>query len=147
MQKRSANRDLAIQQGQKTYKSKPCKKCGSEEKYVSSYGCVSCNIEKNSHKLFDDELMNKYRTPAVVNSKTYRYRTRKKNQMPANADTKLILKFYEESERLTKETGVKYSVDHIIPISKGGLHHQDNLQVITLSENSKKGNKLCQQSS
>jgi len=147
MQKRSEKRDLAIQQGLKTYLSTPCKKCGSEEKYVSSYGCVKCNIEKNSHKLFDEELMSKYRTPALANSKTYRYRTKKRNQMPDDADPKKILKFYEEAERLTKETGIKYSVDHIIPISKGGLHHQDNLQVITLSENSRKGNRLCQQSS
>lgn len=147
MQKRSENRDLAIKQKQKTYMSTPCKICGSEEKYVSSYSCVKCNIERNGHKLFDKNLMEKYRTPAIVNSKTYRYRTKKRNQMPNDADRKLILKFYEEAERLSKETGIKYSVDHIIPISKGGLHHQDNLQVITLSENCRKGNKLCHQSS
>jgi len=143
MQKRSNTRDLAIQEGKKTYLAKPCKKCGTEEKYVSSYSCVKCAVDNSLHKLFNNELMQKYRTKAKKNAKTYRYRTKKKNQMPDDADSSKILEFYKEAERLTKETGIMYSVDHIIPISKGGLHHQDNLQVITLSENSRKGNKLC----
>lgn len=65
-----------------------------------------------------------------------------KNLMPDNADKKAIQKFYDEAKRLTIETSVKYEVDHIKPISKGGLHHQDNLRVITFTENRKKGNKL-----
>ena len=35
-----------------------------------------------------------------------------------------------------------YEVDHIIPISKGGLHMISNLQYLTISENRSKGNKL-----
>jgi len=35
-----------------------------------------------------------------------------------------------------------YEVDHIIPLSKGGLHHQDNLQYLTVLENRQKGNRL-----
>ena len=143
MQKRSLNRDIAIKEGKKIYLAKPCKLCGTNEKYVSSYGCVKCNIDKNSHKLFDNDLMKKYRTKSIINAKTYRYRSRKRTQMPDDADHQKILEFYKEAERLTEETGIVYSVDHIIPLSKGGLHHQDNLQVITLSENSRKGNKLC----
>lgn len=137
------NRDDSIQKGQKTYlSSTQCKKCGSFEKYVTSYGCVSCNVEKNLHKLYNNNLMNQYRTKAKVNAKTYRYRTRKKDQMPQDADNEKILWFYKEAERLTEETGIIHHVDHIIPISKGGLHHQDNLQVLTKRENLSKGNKL-----
>ncbi len=40
---------------------------------------------------------------------------------------------------MTSETGIPHEVDHIIPISKGGLHHQDNLQILTQQENRKKG--------
>jgi hypothetical protein len=137
------NRDIALQKGEKIYESvTACKKCGSFTKYVSSYGCVSCNVEKNSHKLYNDKLMEKYKTKANINAKTYRYRTRKKNQMPDDADNQKILFFYKEAERLTEETGVIHHVDHIIPISKGGLHHQDNLQVLTKKENLIKGNKI-----
>jgi 5-methylcytosine-specific restriction endonuclease McrA len=34
-----------------------------------------------------------------------------------------------------------YEVDHIIPISKGGRHHVENLQYLTPEENRSKGNK------
>tara|TARA_S200002703_G_scaffold56154_2_gene48757 strand:- start:43 stop:591 length:549 start_codon:yes stop_codon:yes gene_type:complete len=35
-----------------------------------------------------------------------------------------------------------YEVDHIIPISKGGKHHPDNLQYLTIEENRRKANKI-----
>ena len=35
-----------------------------------------------------------------------------------------------------------HEVDHIIPLSKGGLHHEDNLQYLTVKENRQKGNRL-----
>lgn len=34
-----------------------------------------------------------------------------------------------------------YHVDHIQPLSKGGLHHPDNLRVVTAAENMRKGAK------
>lgn len=35
-----------------------------------------------------------------------------------------------------------YEVDHIIPLSKGGKHHEDNLQYLTISENRSKNNRI-----
>jgi 5-methylcytosine-specific restriction endonuclease McrA len=32
-------------------------------------------------------------------------------------------------------------VDHIVPISLGGIHHETNLQIITRTENRMKGNR------
>lgn len=37
---------------------------------------------------------------------------------------------------------IKWHVDHIIPLSKGGLHHPDNLQILEASANLRKGAKL-----
>ena len=58
---------------------------------------------------------------------------------------KRIEEVYIEAARLTKETGVKYSVDHIYPlqgIGSIGLHVPWNLRVITFSSNSSKKNRL-----
>lgn len=67
-------------------------------------------------------------------------RLKEKNLDPT-ADIGEIQKFYLLAEKLTNETGVKYAVDHIQPLFKGGKHHQDNLQVITALDNARKGYK------
>lgn len=64
-----------------------------------------------------------------------KYRARKNNQTPSDADMEIIKEIY-------KQRPEGYEVDHIIPLSRGGLHHQDNLQYLTKEENQKKGNKL-----
>ena len=59
--------------------------------------------------------------------------------MPDNADLEAIKRIYLRAQRRTKATGIPHEVDHIIPISRGGLHHQDNLQVLTMFDNRSKG--------
>lgn len=49
---------------------------------------------------------------------------------------------YKERDRRNKEEGLpqvssdSWSVDHIVPLSKGGKHHPDNLQLMRFKENS-----------
>ena len=42
---------------------------------------------------------------------------------------------------MSKKHGEQYHVDHIIPLSIGGAHHQDNMRVITAKENLEKKDK------
>jgi len=42
-----------------------------------------------------------------------------------------IQEIYEQAQHLTFTTGVQYDVDHIVPLFEGGMHHPDNLQIIT----------------
>lgn len=49
---------------------------------------------------------------------------------------------YKQARELTQATGIKHHVDHIIPLSQGGTHHPDNLQVLTEQENTQKGIKI-----
>ena len=52
------NRDKARAEGKKRYLSAtPCKKCGTYERYVSTYGCCKCVVEAGLKKLADKELM------------------------------------------------------------------------------------------
>ena len=58
-----------------------------------------------------------------------------------------IRAFYQESERLKRETGVDHEVDHIVPLRGefvSGLHVPWNLRVITADENQKKNRKLIE---
>lgn len=80
-----------------------------------------------------------------------RRRALRMGQTPANVNHKFIQTFYDQAVRLTKAWSaphidpkfrVAFAVDHIIPISKGGLHDPSNLQVIPAIVNIRKKDKL-----
>ena len=52
------------------------------------------------------------------------------------------LEIYKKCYLLTESTGIPHEVDHIIPLSRGGLHQPSNLQILTQEENRKKGNRI-----
>ncbi len=59
-------------------------------------------------------------------------------QMPSDADHKVIALMYRMAKILEQCTGVKYHVDHITPLAKGGVHHQDNMQILRADLNLRK---------
>jgi len=63
-----------------------------------------------------------------------RYRQKQYRKLHPTADIELIKEFYRN-----RPEGCE--VDHIQPLSKGGFHHQDNLQYLTKEENRRKSNK------
>lgn len=105
-----------------------CLVCGkktrsSREKYCSS----KCHGKSRAHT--------KEKKLRLGRESFMRYYMKKKKQTPPDADMTIIKEIY-----LNCPDG--YEVDHITPVSKGGLHHQDNLQYLTVSENRRKGNKI-----
>jgi hypothetical protein len=44
--------------------------------------------------------------------------------------------------QLCEETGQEYHIDHIIPLSRGGLHHPTNTRIIEGKDNLLKSNQL-----
>ena len=53
----------------------------------------------------------------------------------------IIKNFYSYAVRVSDKLQIKFEVDHIVPISKGGLHHPCNLQVVPKTWNRNKGAK------
>ena len=79
--------------------------------------------------------LTKEQIQARKNEANARYRARLKEQTPEDADIDAMKVFYENCPG-------GYEVDHIIPISKGGLHTLENLQYLTVAENRSKSDKL-----
>lgn len=71
-------------------------------------------------------------------------RARKLMATPKWADLDAIRSIYEEAELRSKENGVKYHVDHIVPLISDevcGLHVPENLRIMVGVENIRKGNR------
>jgi len=90
---------------------------------------------------------------ATKNSPDGRFRSRAERDerirqaRPAWADTDAMVAIYRECYRISKETGIKHHVDHIVPLvgkHNGvhvvcGLHCEANFQIVPASDNLKKG--------
>lgn len=76
---------------------------------------------------------------AKLNAATARRAARKRNQLHPDLNRAHERGLFLLAAELTRRTGIEHHVDHIIPLSRGGWHHQDNLQVLPISANLAKG--------
>jgi len=80
-----------------------------------------------------------------ISSRRYASRRRaiiKDSLKSLSAEDELIIKHYFDwSVRLESKLGVKFEVDHIIPLTSGGYHHPQNLQIAPRVWNRRKGNR------
>lgn len=83
----------------------------------------------------------------LVTADSARRSAQLRNAYPSWADHDAILTIYEECRRLTEQTGIKYHVDHIVPLrgkTVCGLHVHYNLQILEGRKNCAKGNRLLE---
>lgn len=119
-------------------------------KYSATHTAERAIYNKKYRELNSDKLSVKDReyylkTKHVIISRNALKRAFKVKATPSWANLSLIRDIYKMREILSKETGVIYHVDHIIPLkgkSVCGLHVEYNLQVIPAYENLTKSNKL-----
>jgi hypothetical protein len=138
---------------------KTCSKCGVVKltsefakhetgKYGVSKTCKPCkNVYKRQWYAENKERC------AIVNAKwssdnlhkKREYRAKRRANIlqatPAWANNQAIKRIYKEADFLCKATGIKYEVDHIIPLQGKnvcGLHVASNLQVIKMIDNRQK---------
>lgn len=83
-----------------------------------------------------------------ANAYASKRRALERKATPAWADLDAIRLIYEEAARISEESGIEHHVDHILPLAGktvSGLHVQNNLRIITATENLKKRNKLFEE--
>jgi organic radical activating enzyme len=102
--------------------------------------------DKNKDKVKQYDKKSKQKHNARVNATNAQYRAEKLQRTPSwlsENDFNKIKKMYDIAKKRSEIEGIKYHVDHIIPL-KGkivsGLHVPSNLQVITWRENITKNN-------
>lgn len=105
-----------------------CVECGNLTKSSSQKYC-SRRCSAMARKVYDAEH---HRKRKAFHQSVYR--TKKYRRTSPDADKEKIKQIY-----LSCPPG--YEVDHIVPLSLGGLHHENNLQYLTIEENRRKGNR------
>lgn len=90
----------------------------------------------------------KQRNPEVTQISTNAWKRRAREATPSWLTPEQraeITAIYAKARAMTKATGVKYVVDHIVPLRSEevcGLHVPWNLQILTHNDNCAKSNKL-----
>ena len=112
----------------------------NKEKVIASQKAYrEANREKVNARIRDWQQANKEKKNVTnANRRALRFRA---TVYLTPTDKKEIQNLYKVAQNKTKETGEVWHVDHIIPLTKGGLHKPTNLQVVPASWNLSKGNR------
>lgn len=81
---------------------------------------------------------------AKCREKFQRYRAKKYSAVPRWANIAAMREIYSTAAWLTKTTGVKHHVDHVIPLNSPmvqGFHCESNLEILTAYKNISKSNR------
>lgn len=95
------------------------------------------NLEK--HKQYDREWSKKNKDKK--NASKAKRRSKMVSIELSNEQKNEIQQIYKDAAMKSKGLH-KYHVDHVIPLSKGGLHVPNNLRIILAKDNLEKGNKI-----
>jgi hypothetical protein len=99
--------------------------------------------ERNSDKIAITARQWQINNPDKANANAANYRSRKLNATPSWFEKEDVLELYMEAASRSKNEGVDYHVDHIVPLQSKfvcGLHCLANLEIITAIENRRKHN-------
>lgn len=126
--------------------------CGNEKivpsprlKWGDTKSCGCLHLELVSKRSKNNKYGYKhglYGTRGYIKNQRAKYKAIKLNQTPIDADSEKIAYIYRVCEAMNQLEDEEYQVDHIKPLSRGGLHHQDNLQILEKTLNHKKHAKI-----
>jgi hypothetical protein len=120
------------------FTNKACLREHLSPRQIRNADCIECIEERMAKR---KTLPCAARDKAKATESAARNRACINGELALGYDPEETIKFYLDSAKLTELTGEQYEVDHMIPLSRGGLHHQDNLLVMPKSMNRRKWNK------
>ena len=100
---------------------------------------------RNPNKVQANTKAYREKNRRIAYASTGAHRASKVGVVPTWANTEAMREIYAEAHDLRKSTNINYHVDHIVPLQGEkicGLHVENNLQILTASENISKGNKF-----
>ncbi len=110
-----------------------CKKCHSLE------ACKNVDKEKARENRIRFSKTEKGRESMRYWRKACKLKRKKAYVKLTKDEAQRVAGIYKKAKEM-REAGLDVEVDHIYPVSKGGKHHPDNLQILTREENLKKSN-------
>lgn len=101
---------------------------------------------RESNREYSAERLSKWAkdNPHKVNALIAKRRAAKLQATPGWTNHAAIEQLYADAARLTRETGIKHEVDHVVPLQGRivrGLHWEGNLQILPKHENVRKHNR------
>ena len=127
------NKEHTLQQAKEWHESNR----ESETARMKKYRKENRGAVLNAQKAWRDK------NPAVMAHHDSKRRSARLQRTPSWANDQLIAAYYMEAKRLEELTGIKFHVDHIIPLQGelvSGLHVETNLQLLPAHENMGKSN-------
>jgi len=115
------------------YICRPCTNAKQAEYRKANPGYDAEYYKANREKKLAQRAEYAKANPGKTNANTAKRRALIKQQTPSWYCHETVTAIYE----VAAEFG--YHVDHIVPLSKGGLHSHENLQLLTPEENMAKG--------
>jgi 5-methylcytosine-specific restriction endonuclease McrA len=139
--------DKVRESDRKSYKKHRAKRIAETREWQISNPEARKKICKRYYDANRDKLSCKAKLRERPRYKTRHYESRHRASklgllpdMTKVAD-RIIRNIYEARERVEQCLGIKFDVDHIVPLSLGGLHECKNLQIVPSSWNRKKHNR------
>tara|TARA_R110000764_G_scaffold37623_1_gene83607 strand:+ start:20 stop:535 length:516 start_codon:yes stop_codon:yes gene_type:complete len=97
-------------------------------------------VNKEKRKVYIKAYNEANRGKLNAYAKTYQANKQKNNCIISSEDKQMARWVYTMSSKLSKTTDIEWNVDHIKPLSKGGTHSLDNLQIVPATWNLQKNN-------
>ena len=97
-------------------------------------------VNKEKKKAYNEVYYEANKGKFIAWVRAYKATKKQNNCITTKEDKQMAKWIYTTASKLTETTDIKWEVDHIKPLSKGGMHSLDNLQIVPMQWNRKKRN-------